>query len=274
VNGAVVLAAALALLPGSTGDRLYELGLFGDAATEYLRELHAGVADSELVRIKLGFSLAAAGETERAAAELRMAVEGGGGTVAALSALAGMFAGQGRYERARGELADLAAFVPEHGRNAIGLRLAWLELLCSDLPAARLRYIAFGRPDLAARLERSPPRRSPELAIALSSLLPGAGEFYAGRAGRGLLSLVVTGAGAAGTWYAARSGDWVSAGIVFSIFFLRFYQGSRANAADQVDAFNRAALENYVARLAADADAEPDWFGPAEQATGLRWVRP
>ena len=182
-----------------------------------------------------------------------------------------MFAGQGRYERARFELSDAAVLLPESARAAIGLELAWLELLRGDLAAARVRYDALGRSDLAAGIARPPARRSPELAIALSSFVPGSGELYAGRTGRGLLSLLVTGAGAAGTWYAARSGDWVTAAIVFSLFFLRFYEGSRANAADYAEAFNRAALRGCASRLAVTSDAEPDWFGPAERVTGLRW---
>ena len=74
MTGALLLAAAIAALPLLTGNRLYDMGLFSDAATEYLRELHSGTPDTGAVRISLGFSFAAAGETERAAAELRAVV--------------------------------------------------------------------------------------------------------------------------------------------------------------------------------------------------------
>lgn len=273
-----LLFATLSTLPGTIGDRLYEQGLYGAAATEYLRELHAGTADAGRVRLKLAFSYAASDETEPAAAELRrLAMEGDwpAGPAptpfgpAATSALAGLFARQGRFERARLELDGLAAHLPASFLPAFHRQLAWLELNCGLLTAAASRYERSDRADLAQRLAIAPARRSPELAIGLSAFLPGAGEIYAGRTADGLLSLLVTGASAAGTWYAARSGDWVSAGLVFTALFLRFYNGARANAADRAEDFNRAALRRYVMEL----DAEPDWFGPAEAVTGLRWRR-
>ncbi|MFO7675166.1 MAG: hypothetical protein R6X12_02445 [bacterium] len=274
MNGFFALLVVLTAVPGSAGDNLLGLGLFEDAATEYLRELHSGAPDSSLLHIKLGFALAGAGELEQAAVEFRAAATDGETAIAAASALAGMFAELERHERARIELAGLAAFVPEPDRVAVELRLAWLDLVLGNLSAARARYAGLGRDDVAARLEQPPPRRSPELAIALSSLVPGSGELYAGRPARGFLSLLVTGASATGSWYAARSGDWVTAGVVFSLLFLRFYAGSRANAADCAEAFNRSALGNYAASVGATAGVAPDWFGPAEQVTGLGWPRP
>lgn len=269
----VVVPILLALLAGplSPADRLYELGLYDAAVTEYLRELHTDTtADPGLVRLKLALSRAAAGEIEPAAAELRRLVEDQDPTgPAAAFALAGLYATRGDFQRARFELLRLHRFLPEPDRPGLDLPLAWLELNSGQLAAARTRFDALGRTETAEYLSRPPARRSPELALALSSLLPGTGELYAGRAGRGLLSLIATGAGATGTWYAARSGDWVSAGVLFSFIFLRFYQGSRANAADMAEAFNRAALMDYVTRLAAGSDLEPDWFRPAEQLTGL-----
>ncbi|HDQ99033.1 MAG TPA: hypothetical protein ENN51_01920, partial [candidate division WOR-3 bacterium] len=71
VVAALSLCAALTVLPGLAGDRLYEQGLFEAAVTEYLRELYAGTGDPVRLRLKLAFGYAAAGETESAADEFR-----------------------------------------------------------------------------------------------------------------------------------------------------------------------------------------------------------
>ncbi|MFO7638970.1 MAG: hypothetical protein R6X14_06715 [bacterium] len=268
---ALTLLAAFAVLPEDTGDRLYEAGLAEAAATEYLRELHAGTANPGQVRLKLAFSHAAAGESEPAAVELReLALDDTCIGPAAALALAGLFAGQGRFERARLELDGLAAHLPVGFLPEFNRHLAWLELNCGLRTTAATRYKSSDRTNLAERLALPPARRSPELAIGLSAFLPGAGEIYAGRTADGLLSLLVTGTSAAGTFYAARSGDWVSAGLVFSMFFLRFYSGARSNAAARAEDFNRAALRQYIARF----DAAPDWFERAEDLAKLRWEQP
>ena len=100
--------------------------------------------------------------------------------------------------------------------------------------------------------------------------MPGSGEIYAGKPLAGLLGLTVVGISAAGVYYAAESDDWVTAAVVFTLFFLRFYNGSRRNATDFAEEFNEASMRLAVDRLVARAKLEPRWFSGAQTVTGLR----
>jgi hypothetical protein len=132
------------------------------------------------------------------------------------------------------------------------------------------------RPSVAEELRRigGLHPRDPTLAIILSSFVPGAGEIYAGRPLYGLASLLVTGSTAAGVWLLARDDDWVSAAVLFSLVFLRFYDGSRRNAGDYAEEFNLAVRRRELDRLALAERLEPDWFGRAEFLTGISFPDP
>ena len=273
----LLLSIGCALASGSSADLLFKHGLFADAATEYERNLFLGSTNPAIDQLKLGLSLGAANEIDRAADALHIAAERYPGQAAAAGrALAGLFADRDDIDRARLELMDLLIFTRDSVRRArLNADLGWLELQQGDYAAARRDYVKAGMARTAAalaHLERLP-HRSMTTAMILSSFVPGTGEMYSGRIGSGLLSLLVTGASAAGVYYAARSDDWMTAAVVFSVLFLRFYNGSRRNASDYAGQFNRVHRRDYVTGLAVEHEIEPDWFREAELLTGLRFPR-
>lgn len=270
----LLLLAVSAAAQTGLADRLFAAGEYASAATEYQRVLFAETArEPAIVRLKLGLSLGAAEETERAVDALRRACEEEPEVrFEAGMALAGLLAQDRRPERARLELLDLLIFTTDSARRRdLSAALAWLDLQDLALEAAGAGYTRAGLPDAAAGVGRlnSLPHRSPAAAMLMSSIVPGSGEIYAGRTLTGLLSLLVTGSAAAGTYLAARSDDWVTAAIVFSVLFLRFYNGSRYNATDFAEEFNRRRLEQGIAKLSDTHRLEPDWFEGICQKTGL-----
>jgi tetratricopeptide (TPR) repeat protein len=268
------LLAVLAAAPTDLADRIFAAGAYHSAATEYQRLLFAETVEEPAVaRLKLGLSLGAAEETDRAVDALRRAGEEEPDvSFEAGMAMAGLLAHDRRPERARLELLDLLIFTTDSARREeLNAALAWLDLQELSVDAAVAGYNRAGLADVAADVDKlnSLPRRSPTAAMLISSIVPGSGEIYAGRTLTGLLSLLVTGSAAAGTYLAARSDDWVTATIVFSVLFLRFYNGSRSNATDFAEEFNRRQLEKGIAGLSDAHRLEPDWFRGICRRTGL-----
>jgi len=67
---------------------------------------------------------------------------------------------------------------------------------------------------------------SPGTAVLFSSLVPGSGQALAGSPGRGLNALVLNVALGAGVGVLARDGRLVESALLFSLGFLRYYQGN------------------------------------------------
>jgi len=109
---------------------------------------------------------------------------------------------------------------------------------------------------LAAALNPPPtlPQRSPTLARALSTLLPGAGQIYTGHALDGLIGLGVHGALIAGTTGAILAGLEGAAGIG-AFFTWGFYQTQMSNAAASAREFNVQAEERFIGQLTAQERA-------------------
>ena len=105
---------------------------------------------------------------------------------------------------------------------------------------------------LAAALGSPPelPHRSPAVARALSTVLPGTGQIYAGHTLDGLIGLGLHGALIAGTIGAVGAGLEGAAGI--SAFFTwGFYRTQRSNAATLAQNFNTLAEERFIGQLSA-----------------------
>jgi tetratricopeptide (TPR) repeat protein len=252
---------------------MFRYELHSAAAAEYRRALFALEADSttltDTLWLKLGLSLGASRGAAAAADALRRATERNPRLgFDAQMALAGLYAREGRTQQARLELSDLLIFARDSARSSQlrGL-LAFLALQDGDLAQAGDEFRAAGRNDLADAAVRSGARgrRNATVATILSFVLPGSGEAYAGRPALGLLSLGVTGGAAVGTYFAARSGDWVTATVLFTTLFLRFYNGSHTNAADLVTTGNESRARNRARDLAVQHGLAPDWFA------GVRW---
>jgi hypothetical protein len=227
----------------SLADSLFTHGDFYDAATEYERCVfaHAGETLPPIVRHRLAQSYARSGEFDRARR--------------VFDALpADSLEAETRYQTALGllehdqpaparlELNDLLLLDcdPELKRRA-SRQLAWLDASEGDMGQAGRSFRLAGDSALAQYAVRlsSLPQRRPELAVLLSSLLPGTGELYAGNLKYGLLSLLVNSATATGTVYSLSKGNYMDAALLFSVFFVRFYFGSRSNARDFAEDFNQ-----------------------------------
>lgn len=229
-----------------------------------------------LTHLKLGLSLAAASQLQLAAEELRTA-----GRITpelaepAQTALAGYYTRSKRYDLATFELSDLLVFTRDSVRRAtLNSALGWLRLQEGDVASAASSYDLAGKPDVASalRFAKAAPYRSPTIAAVLSSFVPGSGEAYAGRPASGLLAFAVTAGSLVWAVTAAKSDDLVSASVIVSSLFWRFYNGSRANAAAFADEYNSAARHRRIASLTPQV-AEPDWFGGMDSLIGYK-VRP
>src|SRR5918912_1521402 len=120
----------------------------------------------------------------------------------------------------------------------------------AEIDAKSFYYVSAER--LAAALNPPPvlPQRSPTLARALSTVLPGAGQIYTGHPLDGLIGLGVHGALIAGAAGAVMAGLEGAAGI--DVFFTwGFYQTQMSNAAASAREFNVQAEERFVGQLAA-----------------------
>ena len=267
-------AASLAAGPAPLADSLFLAGDFAGAATECRRALFAGPpGDSSAVLLRLVLSLGLAGKLDRAARFLALvppadtAARHAGGT-----ALAGLLVRQGDLEEAQLTILELRTSIDATGRRPeLDCQLAWLNARLGrpDAAAASLKRAGRDADAAIARSAGAGPRRSPTTAMLLSALLPGAGEAYAGRPGTGLLALAVNAGTGAGVYFAARDEDWVGACVLFVFGFVRFYNGSRVNAAGFAEEFNRRQRQLRLDALVAERLEEPDWFAGIRRATGL-----
>ena len=260
----------------SLGDSLLRHGFSREAAQEFRRSLYfadSGDVSTGLTHLKLGLSLAVANDLSAATDELRAA-----GRISldlaepAQTALAGFYARRERYDMAGFELSDLLVFTRDSARRAsLQSAIGWLRLREGAVASASASYEQAGAPNVVStlRLVDDGPHRSPTVAAILSSFVPGSGEVYAGRPGNGLLAFVVTAGSLAWAYSAAKTNDWVSASVILSTLFLRFYNGSRTNAVAFADEFNAAARKRRIDVLSGRL-AEPDWFSGADSLLGYR----
>jgi len=231
---------------------------------------------ASLAHFKLGLSLAASGRLQGAAQELGTAGRLNADLAEpAQTALAGFYTQNKRYDLAAFELSDLLVFTRDSARRAeLNSAVGWLRLQEGDVTSAASCYDLAGRHDVAGdlRLTKVAAGRSPTLAAVLSSFVPGSGEIYAGRTGPGLLAFAITAGSLAWAVVAAKDDDWVSASVIVSTLFWRFYNGSRANAVAFADQHNAAARRRRIAGLSTQL-TEPDWFSETESLLGYR-LRP
>lgn len=94
------------------------------------------------------------------------------------------------------------------------------------------------------------PYKSEGLALLLSAIVPGSGEFYAGKLVSGILTLglnAMTGVCAVNSF---RRGEYVTAGLVSSFLWHRFYHGGIVNARKSVMTYNENLTRYYVREAA------------------------
>ena len=153
---------------------------------------------------------------------------------------------------------ELARLSPKRGAQAFRAAAQELERLPEDHPeAARVSALAEGAASLA-----SVPRRSPVLAGAMSAVLPGAGQVYAGRWADGFLAFVVNGLFIGGAIESYRRENYV-ASAVLALFEMGWYTGNVYSAVNSAHRFNdetrAAAMRDLRKRL---------WVGVAPRPGG------
>ena len=106
------------------------------------------------------------------------------------------------------------------------------------------------------------PHRSPRWAGVFSAVLPGAGQFYSGRARDGASALVVNGLLGALNWQLIQRELWVGVGFM-GFVQLSFYGGNILAAANSAHKFNAAAWNTKLAMLTL--------YEPVLESRGARW---
>jgi len=263
-----------ATAPGALGDSLLKHGFNMEAAHEFRRSLYnldSAGPSAGLIRLKLGLSLGAGNDLPAAAEELREAARIESGLSGpAQKALAGFYVRGRRYGMAELELSDLLVFTRDSAHRAsLQLSIGWLRLQEGDIASAVASYGQAGATEVVStiRASREGPRRSPTAAAIFSSFVPGSGEVYAERPATGLLGFAIAAGSLAGAIWAAKTDDWVSASVIVSALFWRFYNGSRSNAVAFTEEFNLAARRRRVAELSGRL-AEPRWFRETDSLLG------
>ncbi len=258
------------------GDSLLKHGFNAEASREFRRALYQSDSSSPaagLLRLKLGLSLGEGNDLPAASEELRAAARLGAELSGpAQTALAGFYVRSHRYDMAELELSDLLVFTADSTRRAtLQSAIGWLRLQEGDITSAAASYSQAGATEIdsAIRATKTGPRRSPTAAALFSSVVPGSGEVYAGHTTTGLFGFAVTAGSVGGAIWAAKSDDWVSASIIVTMLFLRFYNGSRSNAVAFAEEFNAASQRRRVTELSSRL-AEPDWFRETDSLLGYR----
>ncbi len=270
-----LLVVLLALGQFETADSLLMLGFYSEAAAEYRRAECAAEAQLPAdLALRKGLSLGASGNLTAAALALHEAAERDSAIAwDARMALAGLYVRQGKFGRARFELSDLMFRAADSARKRdLLLRCGWLDLKDRDVSSAEACFHQADRADLARAVRPEGPARSPAVATILSSIIPGLGEIYAGRPLSGLLGFTVSGASVWAAYSSARSEDWVLASVVVSTLLLRFYNGSRQNAALFATQYNQRRAAEQVDRFLAKEFPEPDWFAGVRKLVGPRFA--
>lgn len=236
-------------------DSLYAAKHFYDAVTEYKRFHYHFPNDShsDYARFQLGLSYLESKEYFKAETTLRKIFESSNQySQKAKSVLIEYFIQNQQYALARIELQDLLLFSSDSIiRKESNRRLGGIELVEDNLSQA-INYFSFINDSILVKetehLKRLP-RKNPGIAMLLSTFLPGTGEIYCGRYPAGIAAFLINAATLATFIYSVNKKNYVDATLVFSIFFSRFYFGSRQNAHDFAVEYNRRIFSKQIKLL-------------------------
>jgi TM2 domain-containing membrane protein YozV len=124
----------------------------------------------------------------------------------------------------------------------------WIDAAVTYRAFIGARHPATPVPDLYAHLPRL---KSVSKAQMLSTIIPGAGQFYAGRPGEALFSILVQGAG---LWFAIVSYEeqyYVSAWLIGAALFGAFHMGGVRRAEVLVKQYNRKKIAAFNEKVKA-----------------------
>lgn len=231
-------------------DSLYQQKDYFNSATEYERCLFYN-ADSSLasqIKLKLARAYLHCNETNRAEKILKEI-----NTVESQLELAELYIGQKDFTRAKIELNYLLLFnnsISDSIQELVNRYLGNIALQ-EYQPNDAIIYFSKTRDSIFVSqiktLDRLP--KNILLSQILSSIIPGTGEMYSKKFGWGILSLLVNSASVYGMIKTYHNKQYVDCALIFSIFFTRFYNGSRNNARDFAKAYNERTYQKRLQEL-------------------------
>lgn len=256
-------------------DSLYQQGDYYNSATEYERYLFYNPSDSQLPRIKLKLAQAYFKSNEINKAE-KILLELSSSSVSlrtdqgemwqsptaqdkdiqqqAQIDLANLYISQGNLFKAKIELNDLLLFnanLSDSTKKEINRKLGYIALQEHE-PNDALNYFTQAQDSFLVTKTKpltTLPKKNVLLSQILSSIIPGTGEMYSGKYGWGILSLLINSASIYGTIRCYQKKQYLDASLIFSLLFIRFYNGSRNNARDFAQEYNERIYQQRLKEL-------------------------
>ncbi len=225
-------------------DSLYLNRNFFDAATEYERFLYNYPSDFNVdyVYYKLGLSYLKNNESDKGENVIRRVIESSNSySRKAQLALTKDFIQNSKFTQARLEIQELLIFTSDTiETKELNRILGWIDLEENELKKAEYHFSIANDSEMIKVTQSFDllPRKNPFIAILLSSIIPGTGEIYCGHYWTGFASFLVNAASVAGIVLSVKKENYVDAALILSIFFNRFYLGSRQNAYDFATEYN------------------------------------
>ncbi|MCX7785383.1 MAG: hypothetical protein N2201_04040 [candidate division WOR-3 bacterium] len=227
----------------SLAESLYNQNDYFNAITEFERYLfyNPDASNKQEIKYKLALSYFYCQETlktERILQELSS--EEGRISQQAQWYLVQMYLNTKKHFKAKLELNDLLIRDNNQNKAEIYRALGYIALQEQD-PKTALEYFMLAQDSWLINKTNNLirlPKKNISLAQLLSTLVPGSGEMYCGRYVWGILSFLVNSVTIYGTIYSFKHKQYLDASLIFSIFFTRFYNGSRNNARDFAIEFN------------------------------------
>lgn len=133
-------------------------------------------------------------------------------------------------------------------RNNLAAGRSALEQFVSNNPEDPAVPRAIAAIDLLDR-NLNPPHKSALLAGTMSAILPGSGQFYAGRYGDAFTSLLLNGLFIAGTVVAAQNENYALAGVT-GLIGLPFYIGNIYGGANAATKWNMGIRKDFRGKMA------------------------
>jgi predicted negative regulator of RcsB-dependent stress response len=238
-------------------DSLYQQGDYYNSATEYERYLFYNPTDSlsPEIKLKLAHAYIQSNEINKAVKILQeLRTQDTKHSNQAQIDLAKLYMSQEELFKAKIELNDLLLFndnLQDSTKKEINQNLGYIALQERE-PNDALNYFTQAQDSFLifkTQTLTKLPKKNILLSQILSSIIPGTGEMYCGKYGWGILSLLVNSVSIYGTIYTYRHKQYLDASLIFSLLFIRFYNGSRNNAHDFAQAYNERVYQQRLREL-------------------------
>lgn len=236
-------------------DSLYSNNNFFEAATEYERFLYNFPSDSnrEYAYFKLGLTYLKNNESEKGENVIRKVIElSNSYSRKAQLVLAKNFMQNSKFTQARLEIQELIIFTGDTiETKELNRILGWINLEKNELKKAKYQFSIAHDSEMVKQTRSFDliPRKNPFIAILLSSIIPGTGEIYCGHYWTGIASFMINAASVIGIVLSIKNENYVDAALILSIFFNRFYLGSRHNAYDFATEFNEKLFQTKLNKI-------------------------